>query len=79
METPENASMAPAKTNSRSLCSDIQTSCGTALTRLAMTAPAPIETSSAGSAQHKSVPSELNRVTVWSALFFKFTTLNAGR
>jgi hypothetical protein len=53
---PASASMAAATANRASLCSDSQTSCGTAPTSAVSAAPAPSATSAAGSAQQISVP-----------------------
>ncbi len=55
-KTPAIASIVPAAVKSPTLCSTSHTSCGTAPTREASAAPAPIATSAAGSAQHTWVP-----------------------
>ena len=64
--------MKPANANSGILCSESQTSWGTAVTTLASAAPAPIDTRAAGSAQHTSVLNELRIVRTSRTIFRKF-------
>ena len=61
-------SMIPAKTNSATLCSDSQTSCGTFDTIPASTAPAPSVTNSAGKAQQNMVLNDVSKVIVLMVL-----------
>jgi hypothetical protein len=58
--TPAATSMMPAVIKSAILCSDSQTICGKVVTNPAIAAPAPMETSSAGSAQQINVPPLVN-------------------
>ena len=60
----EMTSIVAVMMNSGTLCSDNQTSCGTLVTRAAIAAPAPSETSNAGRAQHTRVPNEPSNVTL---------------
>jgi hypothetical protein len=53
--TPAASSMAPAIANNGTLSSDSHTICGHVVTKPAIAAPAPIDTSSAGKAQQISV------------------------
>jgi len=61
---PDTNNMTPAKANKGILCSEIQTSCGTAVTKLASATPAPSETSNAGRAQQSKVVNELMTVRI---------------
>ncbi len=54
--------------NKGTLCSDSHTSCGTALTNPASTAPAPMETIRAGKAQQMRVLADPNSVRAGSML-----------
>lgn len=58
--TPAIASIAAATMNTASLCSESQTICGNTAITLESAAPAPKATSSAGKAQHTSVPLLVN-------------------
>jgi hypothetical protein len=77
VETPESTSITPANANNGILCSDSQTSCGTAVTMLARATPAPIDTSAAGSAQHMSVLNELTIVSISRIIVRKFIIFRA--
>src|SRR5215471_7427398 len=62
-ETPASISMTPENANNGFLCSESQTSCGTAAITLASAAPAPIDVSNAGIAQQSKVLNELRIVS----------------
>jgi len=62
--TPDMTSIIAANVNNGTLCSDNHTSCGKFVTRLAIVAPAPSDTSKAGRAQQISVPNEPSNATV---------------
>src|SRR5262245_32388349 len=75
---PDTKSIMPANMNNGILCCEIQTTCGNALTRLAMTAPAPTETSIAGRAQHSRVPNEL-RIVRTSRIIVRTFIVSVGQ
>ena len=73
--TSPNVKNTPPTMNTSVLCSPSQISCGMALVRLAKLAPAPRVTNSAGRAQQKRVPTELNNEAKATKCFmFRFTS-----
>ena len=72
--------IAPATLNKRFFCAESHMSPGIAEVRLAMTAPAPSEMSTAGSAQHSKVDVLPNKARLGSTVSRQspFTTLRLG-